>query len=150
MPDTNAVEFNVVETFDALGNTADMLRALGVMMTYTVRSGDDVSEISDGMMRLIDQQCDDLKNIDRALRRQYRDIKENKLAIRDLRLVAEWSGTSPKLAAKVINIATGIDLDPASAMAEMLKSARREEAEGREFNETFGFDIAHPSATANG
>lgn len=100
----------ISETLETLQTTTNMLEALSVLLERAHRSGEDLKPYSDGIERLFNQQIEDLKFIETALREQYQEMKTSKLEVRDLATLAQWAGVSPKVAANVVSIATGINL----------------------------------------
>ncbi|GGA82427.1 hypothetical protein GCM10011491_07300 [Brucella endophytica] len=96
---------------DTMDSAVSMIKAFGRMLEYTLRTGDDVSDISYGVERILDQQCEDLGFLRDAISGQYERLKESKLEIRDIALTAKWAAVSPEIARRVISIATGIGLE---------------------------------------
>lgn len=102
-------DFN--RTMDAMDVTVSQIKAVSKMLEYTLRAGDDVSEISCGVESLLLQQCDDLRFLRKALARQNNKMRALKLEVSDLAMVAKWSNVKPAVAKRVIAVATGIGLE---------------------------------------
>ncbi|MGC4409267.1 MULTISPECIES: hypothetical protein [Rhizobium] len=101
---------DIPDVLDTLSTTTSMLEAFSVLLEHAHRSGEAMSHYSDGIQGMLNQQCEDLKFIEKALRDQYQEMKVSKLEVRDLATLAQWAGVSPKIAANVVSIATGINL----------------------------------------
>ncbi|PZU17284.1 MAG: hypothetical protein DI589_26155 [Shinella sp.] len=105
---------DIPEVLETLNTTTSMLEAFSVLLEHAHRSGEDLKSYSTGIERLFNQQVEDLKFIETALREQYQEMKVSKLEVRDLATLAQWAGVSPKIAANVVSIATGINLPESS------------------------------------
>lgn len=101
------------DLFEALDDTTMALEALGVLLEFTIRSGEDVRINSDGIWLLVRQQCEDLKLLRKALRGQFDEMAASKLELRNLDKLAEWANVPPHVAKRVVEIATGIKLSGA-------------------------------------
>lgn len=111
MPVLNIEKYqDVTQSLDELETTISMIEAFNAMMNFTIASGEDVRNFSCGMTDLLKQQCEDLRFISAAMRSQFTNLRESKLEIKDIALIAQWAGTSSKMAANIIAIATGIQL----------------------------------------
>lgn len=101
------------DLFEALDDTTMALETLGVLLEFTIRSGEDLRMNSDGVYLLVRQQCDNLKLLRKALRGEFDELSASKLKLRNLDKLAEWANVPPHVAKRVVEIATGIKLSGA-------------------------------------
>jgi hypothetical protein len=124
------------DLLDALDDTAMALEALGVMLEFALRSGEDLRNNSDGIWLLVRQQCEDLKLLRKALRGEFDDLAASKLKLRNLDQLADIARVPPHVAKLVVELATGIKL----AGAPTPKQAPVRPV--HQFNEEFGGSVA--------
>lgn len=109
MQSTRVLVFNSIpDILDALSTTVDMIAALGGMIEYTMDSGDDLKSICYGVERIVNQQCEDIRFMEQALRDQFQELKLEKLAVPDPQVIASMTGLPADRVKQVIGIAAGI------------------------------------------
>lgn len=94
------------------------LSALSVLLERTLRDGEDIRYISDGIELLISGQTDILKNRIAALNDAISQIRAEKFELRNLDEVATMHGVRRELVRTIVSSAVGVRLEAIEAGGE--------------------------------
>ncbi len=98
------------EILYALEEAIGAVDAYNVLIGMAFESGDSYQTVAAGICSLLRTQVGILERAEDALRKEVKRIEARKLEIKDVNLVAQWSGVSPIQAQRVISFATGADV----------------------------------------
>lgn len=96
------------DLLDTMEMTTASLKAFASLLHGAIISKEPLENVAFGVITLLEQWCDDLEFLERALRKEFSRIKLEKLEVQDIDAVTGACGVSRKTAVNVLSFALGL------------------------------------------